>query len=106
MATNPKSTANQPDLQEEFDALKKQVNELVKALKVKGEEKTENLGKKLESEMEHYHEKAEEKLQNIYETGDAELKKLSKHIRKNPVSSLLVAFSAGYLISKLLDHDK
>jgi ElaB/YqjD/DUF883 family membrane-anchored ribosome-binding protein len=106
MATNSKSTETQVDIREELDALRSQVNELVQALKAKGEEKAEKLGNKLEDELGHYQDKAEEKLHDVYDAGEASLDDLSKRIRKNPVTSLLVAFSAGYVISKILDHGK
>lgn len=106
MATNSKSTETQADLREEFDALRSQVNEMVQALKAKGEEKTEKLGKKLEDELGHYQDKAEEKLHDAYDAGEASLDDLSKRIRKNPVTSLIAAFTAGYIISKILDNGK
>lgn len=107
MATNnTKSTETQADIREELNALRLQINELVQAMKTKGEERTEKLGKKLESELEYYQEKAEEKLHDARDIGEAGLDDLSKRIRKSPVTSLLVAFSVGYLLSKILDHDK
>ena len=103
MAANAKSSETQTDVREELDALRSQINELVQALKDKGAEKTEKLGKKLEDEFEDYQEKAEKKLHEVYDAGEAGLDDLSKRVRKNPVTSLLVAFSLGYIISRILD---
>lgn len=106
MATNTKPTESQSDLREELETLRKQVSELMQALKDKGEDKAERLGKKLESELGQYQDKAERKLHDVYDAGEAGVDELSERVRKNPVTSLLVAFSAGYIISKVLDNDK
>ncbi|GJL73795.1 MAG: hypothetical protein NMNS01_29940 [Nitrosomonas sp.] len=106
MATNTKSNETQSDLREEFETLRTQVTELMQALKDKGEDKAERLGKKLESEFGHYQDKAERKLHDAYDAGEAGVDELSERVRKSPVTSLLVAFSAGYIISKILDNDK
>lgn len=102
MANNIKPTETLDDLRAEFDDLRSQVNELVKELKTKSEEKAEKLGKKLEN----YQEKAEEKLHDAHDFGEASIKDLGKQINKNPVTSLLVAFSVGYIISKILGLGK
>ncbi len=102
--TKTKQTEN--DLREEFDALRTQVDSLVQALKEKGEEKSGNLGKKLESELEHYQEKAEEKLHSAYKSSTDSLNELEEKIREKPVSSMLIALCAGYVISKILGNDK
>mgnify|MGYP003674904016 CR=1 FL=1 len=102
--TKPKQTEN--DLREEFNALRVQVDSLVQVLKAKGEQKYDKLGKTLESELEHYQEKAEEKLHSAYKTGTDSLNDLEDKIREKPVSSMLIALCAGYVISKILGNDK
>ncbi len=104
MANNTKPTETLADLRAEFDTLRSQVNELVQTMKAKSEEKTEKLEKKIVSELEQYQEKAEEKLHDAYDSGEANLKDLNHQIRKNPVTSLAVALSAGYVISKIMNH--
>lgn len=103
---NTKAPETENDLREEFNELRAQMNDLMQALKEKSEEKAEKLGKKLESGVEHYQEKAEKKLHDAYEAGDASLNELNDRIRKNPIGSLLIAFSIGYAIFKVLGNDK
>lgn len=103
---NPKTPDTETDLREEFNELRAQVNDLVQALKSKTEEKAGKLNKKLESEFEDIQDKAGEKLHEVYEAGDASLNELNDHIRKNPVSSLAIAFVIGYAISKIMGQSK
>lgn len=106
MVTTTKSTESQDDIRKEFDALKSQVSELIEALKQGGKETAAGLGRKLEDEIGQYQRKAEEKFKDVYEVGEDSLNDLSKRVRKDPVSSLLIAFSIGYVISKILNHNK
>ncbi len=103
---NPKIPETEIDLREEFNELRAQVNDLVQALKSRTEEKAGKLNKKLESELEDIQDKAGEKLHEVYEAGDASLNELNDHIRKNPVSSLAIAFVVGYAISKVMGQNK
>lgn len=103
---NPKTPDTETDLRAEFNELRAQVNELVQALKSKTEEKAGKLNKKLEDELENIQEKAGEKFHEAYEAGDASLNELNDHIRKNPISSLAIAFVVGYAISKIMGQSK
>lgn len=47
-----------------------------------------------------------QQLHDMYEAGNAGLNKISDHIRKNPVASLLIAFGMGYAISKIMGQGK
>lgn len=85
---NPKTPETEIDLREEFNELRAQVNDLVKALKSKSEEK------------------AVEKIHEAYEFGDASLDEFNDRIRKNPVSSITIAFLIGYVVSKILGQNK
>lgn len=102
MANNLKPSETLDDLRAEFDDLRSQVNELVKEIKTKGEEKAEKLGKKLGN----YQEIAEDKWHDVHDFGEDSVKDLGKRINKNPVTSLLIAFSVGYIISKILGLNK
>lgn len=97
--------SNDKDLQKEFEELKSQFSELVQVLKSNGEETSDNLKQKLQHELKDYQDKAEEKLSDIKNMGTASLEEMSERIRHNPVSSLLLAFGAGYILLKILKND-
>lgn len=105
MAT-AKNTDPEFDLREEFESLRKLVGELLTEVQTKGKETSSRLADKLESELDHYQEKAGQKLHDAYDAGSAGLDDVSERIRRNPVASLLVAFGAGYVLSRLLGNDK
>ncbi|MGB3917740.1 MAG: hypothetical protein WBL07_09895 [Thiothrix litoralis] len=104
MAT-AKSTESDLDLREEFDTLRKQVTELLSELQSKGKDKSAKLADKLEAELGNYQDKAGQKLQDAYDTSSASLNEVGEQIRRSPVASLLVAFGAGYVLSRLLGSD-
>lgn len=93
-------------LKDDLQALQKQVGELAKSLKDTGVEKTSELTAKLEKELEKYQKLASEKVQKVYEAGNAGLDDVSERIRQNPLGSLLVAFGAGYILSRIFRNDK
>ncbi|MEZ5451400.1 MAG: hypothetical protein R3E93_01090 [Thiothrix sp.] len=101
MAT-AKTTESELDLRAEFDALRKQVSEVLGELQSKGKATSSRLADKLEAEASRYQEQAGEKLQDALDAGNAGLNEVGDQIRRNPVASLLVAFGAGYLLSRLL----
>ncbi len=96
---------NDDDLQKEFEELKSQFSELMQVLKNNSEETSDDLKQKLQHEFKDYQEKAEKKLSDIQELGTESLEEVSERIRRNPVSSLLLAFGAGYILSKILKND-
>lgn len=105
MAT-AKSNESDLDLREEFDVLRKQVSEVLSELQSKGKDKSSRLADKLEAELGNYQEKAGQKLQDAYDASSANLNEVGEQIRRNPVTSLLVAFGAGYVLSRLLASGK
>lgn len=99
-------TTEDLDLREEFDALRKQVSDVLSELQSKGKEKSARLADKLETEATHYQEKAGQKLQDAVDAGSVGLNEVGDQIRRSPISSLLVAFGVGYALSRLLGSDK
>lgn len=93
-------------MKEELQQLQKQVGELAKSLKDTGVEKTSELTAKLEKELEKYQKLAMEKAQKVYDAGNAGLDDVSERIRQNPLGSLLIAFGAGYVLSRIFRNDK
>ena len=103
MPTTSKAVQTAEELREEFEALRNEVTEVLSMLKEQGKEGAEKITDKVEAELEEYKEKAREGLEAAYEQGGEGLEEIGERIRKNPVASLLIAFGAGYVISKILD---
>ncbi len=105
MATT-KTGNSELDLREEFEALRTQVSDLLAELQSRSKEKTTRFADRLDSELGDYQDKAREKLQDVYDLGSEGLNEVGERIRRQPVASLLVAFGAGYVLSRLLGSDK
>lgn len=88
-------------MKEELSALRKQVGELAATIKAAGTEKSSEMTERLEKELERLQKLASEKVQKVYDTGSAGLEDVSERVRQNPLGSLLVAFGAGYILSKI-----
>lgn len=102
------SKANQAaeDLRDDFDALRKEVAEMMKLLKDKGSHYAEDLSEQVEEKFADYQKKAQQGAETIYEKGNEGLEEVGSRVRKNPVASLAIAFGVGYVISKLMDQGK
>ena len=103
MAT-AKSKADK-ELREEFDQLKGQVGDLLTLLKDKGQKKSSTVKEKLGENLENYQDLAKEQLNTAYEMGNENMEKVGEKIQKNPLASILIAFGAGYVISKVMTKD-
>lgn len=101
-----KATQAAEDLREEFEALRKDVTEIMELLKDKGSAVKDELGAELEEKFEDYQTKARQGAEDAYEKGAEGLEDVGERIRKNPLASLAIAFGAGYIISKLMEQSK
>ena len=102
MAAKDENTLD--SLKEELQSLQKQFSELAKSFKDAGVEKSSELTAKLEKELEKYQKRAWEKVQKAYDAGSAGVEEVSERVRQNPLGSVLIAFGAGYVLSKILRH--
>lgn len=105
MATAKSKTNTDKELRDEIDQLKNQVGDLLSLLNEKGKKKTANIKEKLGEDLEEYQEKAKEQIDSVYEMGSENMEKMGEKIQKNPLASILIAFSAGYVISKAMSKD-
>jgi ElaB/YqjD/DUF883 family membrane-anchored ribosome-binding protein len=96
--TNPTET----ELREEFEELKAQVTSMADLLKQKAEEDKANLTSSIKQNFDEYSEKAKEQLAHAKELGSEGIEKVGGKVKENPFASLLIAFGAGYLISKAI----
>ncbi len=97
---------NEMELRAELDELRGQMAELLKSLKETGEDKASKLSDKFESEFDYYQKKANKHFNTAYEKGQEGVDAVNTQISANPMTSLLIAFGAGFAISKLIDMGK
>jgi ElaB/YqjD/DUF883 family membrane-anchored ribosome-binding protein len=94
------------DMREEFDALRKDVSEIMALLKDKGSAYKDELSEQIEEKFEDYQARARQGAEEVYEKGSEGLEEVGSRIRQHPLASLAIAFGAGYIISKLMDQGK
>lgn len=94
------------DLREEFDVLRKQVNELLTELKSIGQAASERVAEKVQSGTSYYQDKAGQKLHEAYEASNDSLHEVTDRVRSSPMTSLIIAFGIGYILSRMLGPDK
>jgi ElaB/YqjD/DUF883 family membrane-anchored ribosome-binding protein len=97
---------NEVELRAELDELRSQIAGLLNSLKDKGEDKASKISDQLQSELDYYQKKATEKLNAAYEKGHEGVDAVNQQVSSNPMISLLIAFTAGFAISKLLELGK
>ena len=97
MADTHEETINA--LRNEMNSVRAQLEALVKTLGEKKGEITATLEDKVLSELEHYRKLAKENMGTAYEAGSESLEELSERVRRSPLTSLGLAFGAGYLLS-------
>lgn len=102
--TTSTQKASDQDLQEEFDNLKSQVSDLMLLLKAKGQQKTASVKGDLNEQFADYEDKIKEQISHVSELGAENLEKVSSHVQKKPVASMLIAFGVGYLLSKTMSN--
>ncbi len=98
--TTTKNNSTEKELREEFDDLKAQVTSLTELLKQKAEEENASIKSSIKDNFDAYSEKAKEQFSHAKELGTEGVEKVGGKVKENPFASLLIAFGAGYLISK------
>lgn len=81
-----------------------QLENLVKNAEGKKTEVSEDLLERLTRELEQIRKTARAQAHNIYESGQAGLEEVGAQVRKNPLTSLVIAFGAGFIVSCLFRH--
>jgi ElaB/YqjD/DUF883 family membrane-anchored ribosome-binding protein len=99
MATT-KTNPTEKELRDEFDDLNAHVTSLAELLKQKAEEENASLKSTIKENFDEYSKKAKEQFTHAKELGSEGIEKVGGKVKENPFASLLVAFGAGYLISK------
>lgn len=100
------TTATDLELRKEFAELKEQVVTMTQLLKQKGEQESINMKQNIKENYENAREKAIEHIHHAQEAGNEGIEKVSGKVKENPFASLLIAFGAGYLISKSFKKDE
>lgn len=91
-------------LRGELDKLSGQIGNIIKSIEDKKSAEASDLVDKLTRELAALRSGASDKAQKLYDAGQAGVEEVGEHIRRNPLSSLLIAFGAGCVLSCLLRH--
>ncbi len=102
MTTRKSTTEQAKDVQQELDSLKGQVAELMEILKEKGESEATDIQGDIQAQFAKYEEKIKQQLSHLNDIGAENIDKVGAQVQEKPVTSLLVAFGVGYLMSKTL----
>ena len=92
------------ELRRELDAMREQMKALYQTLKDKKDELGGEASSRLAEELEHYRRVAHERVGKVYEAGSEGMEEMCEKVRRNPMTSLLVAFGAGCVISCLFSR--
>lgn len=87
-------------LREELNALRAQMERLVKAADEKRHEVTADMAHKIAHELDRCRERAG----HIKKAGQAGIDEVEEQVRQNPLASVLIAFGVGWVISCLFRH--
>ena len=101
-----KNEENVDVLKEEIQALRKQMESLAKAVEKNASGRAEAMTEGLQDEIDKYQKLAADKLQKALDSGSDGIENISERIRQNPLGSLLLAFGAGYVISRIFRQDR
>ena len=101
-----KTEENIDALKEELQTLRKQMESLAKSLEKDASGRAATVAADLEDQFEKYQKIAAEKLQKALNAGNDGVENVSERIRQNPLGSLLLAFGAGYVISRIFRQDR
>lgn len=91
-------------LRGELGKLSAQVENIVKTLESKKNVDAADLVDKLSREIANLKAGASDRAQQLYSAGKDGVEEMGEHVRQNPLTSILVAFGAGCVISCLLRH--
>ena len=101
-----KNEDNIDALKDEIQALRKQMESLAKTVEDNASGRAASMPPGLEEEIGKYQKMAAEKLQKALDSGSDGIENISERIRQNPLGSLLLAFGAGYVISRIFRQDR
>ncbi len=89
------------DFRAEFDALKNEVSQFMNTFKSREEERLKRVRSNVSDGVSQAGETAKETLRSARKVGEDTLEDVEGRIRDNPIKSLAIAFTVGYLASKL-----
>ncbi len=96
-----KTEENIDALKDELQTLRKQMESLAKAVEKDASGRAASMAADLEDQFDKYQNLAAEKLQKALNASSDGVENISERIRQNPLGSLLLAFGAGYVISRI-----
>lgn len=102
MADNHEHTVE--ELRKELGAMREQMDSLLETLKDRKDELGGELSSRLARELAHYRHLAQDQARKLQDAGTAGMEEVTDQVRRNPMTSLLIAFGAGCVISCLFRH--
>ncbi len=101
----PESADELKALKEDFERLRSDMGSLLRSLRGAGADKLGDAKERLKQAAERFESQAEQQFKEAYDTVRESGKKASdfsrEQIEKRPLTSVLVAFAAGFLMGKL-----
>ncbi|MDE5832645.1 MAG: hypothetical protein K2H64_06625 [Desulfovibrio sp.] len=91
-------------LREELGKLAAQVQNFVSSQEHKKSDESREMMDKLMKEVSGLKQTVSEQAQRVYSAGQSGVEEVGEYARRNPVTSLLIAFGAGCVFSCLLRH--
>lgn len=96
------NTATIENLRAELDAMRAQMEKVLKSYEGKGKDAAEDMAHRIAREIEHYRNSAMQRAGQLRDAGQAGLDEVGEQVRRNPLLSLGVAFGVGVVVSALL----
>lgn len=94
------------ELRKELEAMREQMDALLQTLKDKAGDLGGEASSHLAQELEKYRQLAQERAGKVYEAGAEGMEEISEKVRRNPMTSLLIAFGAGCILSGLFSRSR
>ena len=99
------NTTDSADIRNEFNALREEVMQFMSTLKNYEEDRVHEAREKLNDQASQIHSAAKEKLTDAKKAGEYATQKVETQLRDHPLSSVALAFAAGFIASKLTRSD-
>lgn len=100
--TNNQNTVD--ELRAELNKLSSQIESIVKNVESRKNDVASELVDKLTRELDNIRSRASYQAHKLYDASQSGMDEVGEQVRRNPLTSLLVAFGAGCVISCLFRH--
>lgn len=98
---NTVSQSTVDSLRAELEAMRTQMKNLVQPVSAKVQDTAEDLAARLSRDVEHYRHLASARAAQLRDLGQAGIEDVGEQVRRNPVTSLLIAFGLGCVVTSI-----